>query len=97
MTDELEPGTDLGDLVPVRRVSDPALLAVLTAVLESEDIPFLVQGENAFQTVGLTQLLRGAEPDNVRWLLLVPSTLLSKANEVLSARAGGANGELGGR
>ena len=84
--EELEPGTDLGDLVPVRNVSDPALLPVLTSLLQSEDIPFFVQGENALQTIGLAQLFRGADPDNVHWTLLVPSTLLAKANEVLDAR-----------
>jgi len=92
---DFEPGTDLGDLVPLRKVSDPALLPVLTSALESEDIPFLVQGENSFQTVGLSQLLRGADPDNVRWTLLVPATLLARANEALSAQVDDSTGEPG--
>ena len=82
---EFNPETDLGDLVPLRKVSDPALLAVLTSVLDSEDIPFLVQGENALQTVGIAQLLRGADPDNVHWTIMVPATLLTKANDALNA------------
>jgi hypothetical protein len=77
--------TDLGDLVPLRKVSEPALLPVLTSLLESEDIPFFVQGETALRTVGFAQLLRGADPDNVHWVILVPATLVAKANAALTA------------
>ncbi len=79
---------DLGDLVPVRQVWEPALLPVLTSKLESAEIPVVVQGEHSLHTVGLAQLFRGADPANVFWTLLVPATRAAEAVRLLDQEGG---------
>jgi len=86
LVDSLPEAEDLGDLVPLRQVSEPESLPEIAALLESNGIPHLVQGEYAHSTVALAHIHRAADPTSVCWMILVPESRLERARELLAAR-----------
>lgn len=64
------------DLVPVRDFMSPVEANLAVAVLDGEDIPALLSGENASITIGLSANLS-------RITLLVPRVHLGRASELL--------------
>lgn len=64
------------DLVPVRDFMSPVEANLAVALLDSEDIPALLSGENASITIGLSANLS-------RITLLVPRRHLGRATEML--------------
>jgi hypothetical protein len=64
------------DLVPVRDFMSPVEANLAVALLDSEDIPALLSGENASITIGLSANLS-------RITLLVPRRHLDRAAELL--------------
>ena len=81
---------DLGELVPLVDVSDPALLPVLRSVLEAAGIPVLVQGEHSL-TLSPAMLLRAADPANICWRVMVPEQVAAEARALLEQLEGSAH------
>ena len=83
-----EPPRDLADLVPLLTTSDVPYLMVVKSLLASEDIEFLVHGE---ESLGLVTILPsgGSAPAALSATVFVRQTNLSRAREIVTADRSG--------
>jgi hypothetical protein len=76
-------GEDLGPLVPLVELWNPADLSRVTDALEKRGVPFLVQGQSSFRSLGVSGLLRGEDAMTEAHEILVPEALVAEASAVL--------------
>lgn len=79
-------GEDLGPLVFLIELRDPAAASKACEALAAKGIPFLVQGQGSFRSLGVSGLLRGDDAMTEARQILVPEALVSEASEVLEER-----------
>jgi len=72
------------DYTPVWETREVTLLALARSILESEDIPFFVQGEEALQLLPLGTFGAGLFSHGVGAIVFVPSDQATEARALLS-------------
>jgi hypothetical protein len=74
---------EVGPLVPLVEIRDPETLSRLCDALHAAGVPFLVQGQSSFRSLGVSALLRGEEGKIESHEVLVPELLVPEATRVL--------------
>lgn len=76
-------GEDLGPLVPLVELWDPAIISKVTGALEERGIPVFVQGQSAFRSLGVSGLLRGEDATTEAHQIYVPEALVQESSAIL--------------
>ena len=77
---------DAQELVIVYRTADVALLPILKSLLDSADIPYIVQGEEALGMLPLGRFAVGVvNPRTMAASILVPRERAGEAEQLLTA------------
>jgi hypothetical protein len=77
---------DAQELVIVYRTADPALLPILKSLLDSADIPHVVQGEEALGMLPLGRFAVGVvNPRTMAVSILVPRERAEEAEQLLNS------------
>jgi hypothetical protein len=80
---ESESSEEVGPLVPLVELRDPDSLSRLCEALHAAGVPFLVQGQSSFRSLGVSAFLRGEEGKIESHEVLVPEQLIPEATRVL--------------
>lgn len=73
-----------GEMVVVYEVWDPALLPIVKSLLQSEEIPFFVQGEEAMSLFPVGRMIGPFAKRGMAAAVMVPAEHLETAREVLA-------------
>lgn len=73
-----------GEMIVVYEVWDPALLPIVKSLLQSAEIPFFVQGEEAMSLFPVGRMIGPFAKRGMAAAVMVPAEHLEAAREVLS-------------